>query len=138
MKVEDSIEIAAPVDRVWDLTLDVESWPELTPTITSIRRLDDAPLAIGSSARIKQPAQRERTWTVTELEPKRRFAWATRAMGVTMTGGHELSATPGGTRNTLTVEIEGRLAPLVGLLVRRPIRKAIRTENEGFRVAAER
>ena len=137
MRIEHSIEIAAPVERVWDLTMDVESWPEHTSTITSVERLEDAPLAIGSTARIKQPAQPTRTWTVTALEPKKRFAWATKTMGTTMTGSHYLAPTEHGTRNTLTVDIEGPLAPVVGLLIRRPIRKAITTENEGFKAAAE-
>ncbi|MGE3960094.1 MAG: SRPBCC family protein [Dehalococcoidia bacterium] len=137
MKIEHRIEIAAPVERVWELTLDVEAWPQLTPSITSVRRLDTGPMALGSQARIKQPAQSERTWTVTELQPLRRFAWATKVMGATMTGGHDLEAVPGGTRNTLSVRVEGALAPLLGLLIRRPIAKAIAMENEGFKRAAE-
>ena len=54
-----------------------------------------------------------------------------------MTGGHELEATKVGTRQTLTIDIEDRLAPLVGLLLRIPMRKAIQQENEGFKAAAE-
>lgn len=137
MRISNSIEIAAPVEQVWDLTMDVESWPQHTPTITRIQRLDGGPLRVGAQARIKQPAQGERTWTVTSLVPRERFEWATSAMGVRMAGGHHLASTPGGTRNTLTVDIEGWLAPLVGLLIRGAIRKAIATENEGFRRAAE-
>ena len=137
MRIEDSIDIAAPVERVWELTMDVESWPQLTPTITSVKRLDHGPLAVGSAARIKQPAQAERTWTVTTLEPKQRFAWATKFMGMTMTGGHQLTTTSSGTRNTLTVEVNGALAPVMGLLIRGTMRNAIRQENEGFKKAAE-
>ncbi|MEZ4503873.1 MAG: SRPBCC family protein [Dehalococcoidia bacterium] len=137
MRIEHRIEIAAPVDRVWDLTLDVEAWPELTPTITKVERLDDGPMAIGSQARIKQPAQSTKVWTVTELEPRRRFAWATKAMGTRMTGGHQLEEHEGVTTNTLTVDIEGAMAPIVGRLLSRPIRNAITKENEGFKRAAE-
>jgi len=137
MRIEHSIEIAAPVERVWDLTMDVESWPNLTPTITQIKRLEQGPLAIGASARIKQPAQRERTWTVTALEPKKRFSWSTKAMGMKMTGGHYLAPTTGGTSNTLTLDVEGGLAPVLGPLMRRTLLKSITTENEGFKRAAE-
>jgi len=137
MRIEHSIEIAAPVERVWDLTVDVEAWPALTPTITSVKRMEPGPLALGSTARIKQPAQGERTWTVTDFEPKQRFAWATRAMGVKMTGSHYLAPTAKGTKNTLAVDIEGALAPVLGLIVRGPIRSAITQENEGFKRAAE-
>jgi uncharacterized membrane protein len=138
MRIENTISIEAPVDRVWELTLDVESWPRHTPTMTAIERLDSSPLAVGSRARIKQPAQPTRVWTVTALEPGRRFAWTTRAMGTTMTGSHMLDPGPDGTTiQTLTVDIEGPLGRLVGALVRRPIAKALSAENEGFKQAAE-
>ncbi len=137
MRIEHSIEIAAPVERVWDLTMDVESWPNLTPTITRIQQLDQGPLTVGASARIKQPAQRGRIWTVTALEPKKRFSWATKAMGMKMTGGHYLAPTDAGTTNTLTLDVEGALAPVLGPLMRRTFLKSITTENEGFKRAAE-
>ncbi|MGE0229837.1 MAG: SRPBCC family protein [Dehalococcoidia bacterium] len=137
MRIEHTIDIAAPVDRVWDLTLDVEHWPQLTPTITRVERLDAGPMAIGSQARIKQPAQGTKVWTVTTLEPRRRFAWATKLMGNRMTGGHHLTETAAGTTNRLTVDIEGPLAPVLGLLLRGPIHNAIKKENEGFKRAAE-
>jgi len=137
MRIENVIAINTPVPRVWGLTLDVESWPEHSPTMTSIERLDDGPLAVGSKARVKQPAQRAKVWTVTELDPERSFAWSTRVMGTTMTGRHMMAPSGDGTTQTLTVDIEGPLAPLVGALVRRPILKAISTENQGFKAAAE-
>lgn len=137
MRIEHTIDIAAPAERVWELTLDVERWPQLTPTITKVERLDDGPMAIGSQARIKQPAQGARVWTVNTLEPRRRFIWSTKVMGSRMTGGHQLTETADGTRNHLTVDIDGPLAPVLGLLLRRPILNAITKENEGFKRAAE-
>ena len=47
MRLEHTIDINAPIDRVWDLTLDVEALPNLTSTMTSVERLDDGPLAVG-------------------------------------------------------------------------------------------
>lgn len=137
MRIENSIEIAAPPDEVWGLTVDVEALPSMTPTMTRVERLDSGPMAIGSSARIKQPAQRSRVWTVTELDEQRRFAWSTRAMGMTMTGIHQLEATDQGTSNTLALELEGRLAPVLGPLMSRSMRRALAQENQGFKTAAE-
>lgn len=137
MRIENTIEIAAPVARVWELTLDIETWPEHSPTMTSIERLANGPLDIGSQARIKQPGQRPRVWTITALDENQRFAWSARAMGTTMTAAHVLSPSGAGTTNTLTVDIEGPLAPLIGGLIKHPILKAITTENEGFKSAAE-
>ena len=137
MRIEHTIEIAAPVQRVWELTLDVEAWPRHTPTITRIELLSKPPLAIGSRARIKQPGQRAKVWTVTELDPERSFVWATRSVGMTMTGSHRMEANGSGTTQTLVVDIEGVLGAIVGRLFRGMILKAIRTENEGFKAAAE-
>lgn len=138
MKIENSVEIEAPIDRVWEITLDVEDWPNHTPTMTSIKRIDpDGPLKVGSEVRIKQPGQRAKTWTVTALDLRSRFAWSARFMGTTMTANHYLKASGEGTTNTLRVDIEGRIAPLVGAMIARPIRKAIETENHGLKAAAE-
>ncbi len=137
MKISDTVQIAAPIDRVWDVTIDVEAWPQHTSTITSVDLLGDRPLAVGSSARLKQPAQRAKVWTVTVLEPNARFEWASSVAGQTMTARHELDRSDTGTTNTLTVELDGRLAPVLGVLIGRPIRKALAIENAGIKRAAE-
>jgi uncharacterized protein YndB with AHSA1/START domain len=137
MKIENEIEIAAPVARVWALTVDVEAWPSFTPTMTKVERLDEGELAVGSRARIDQPGQAPRVWTVTELEPQRRFAWATRALGMSMVATHDLVPTDHGTRNIVAVHLHGILGKVLGVLLRRPLRKAITRENLGFKEAAE-
>jgi uncharacterized protein YndB with AHSA1/START domain len=137
MQITHSIEIAAPVARVWALTLDAESRPDFTSTMTRVEWITDPPVRVGSQARVKQPAQSAKLWTVTVLDAERCFAWTTRSMGLRMTATHRLAATDAGTTNALEVEIEGLFAPLFGLLFRSLIRKALATENEGFRRAAE-
>ena len=137
MEITDTTTINAAIDRVWQLTLDVESWPEHTPTMASVEKLDSSPLEVGSRARVKQPGQRSRVWTVTRLEPGEIFAWQTRAFGATMTGSHLIAAHGTGTMQTLRIDIEGALSPVVGAILRRSIRKAICTENQGFKAAAE-
>jgi len=137
MRIEHSIDIAASVRRVWELTADIESWPEFTTTITTIERLDTAPLQVGSAARVKQPGQRARVWTITAIDPEQRFVWSTGLLGTTVTAAHILRESEAGTANTLSVDIEGKLSRLIGTLVRRPIASALETENDGFKAAAE-
>ena len=137
MRIEHVEHIRAPLGQVWEVTVDVESLPTVTPTMTRVERLDEGPLGVGSEIRIKQPGQRERAWTVTEFEPEQRFAWSTRAMGMTMTGRHEVRPSDGGTSNTLSIDLVGTLAPVLGPLLRRPIAKALATENRGFKTAIE-
>lgn len=137
MRIEHAIEIDAPVARVWELTLEVESWPTLTPTMTSVERLDRGPLRVGSRARIEQPGQGAKTWTVSQLDDAKTFAWRTRAFGMTMTATHRLEGHATSTTNRLVVEMDGLLAPILGPLLRRPVLAAITTENQGFKRAAE-
>jgi uncharacterized protein YndB with AHSA1/START domain len=137
MRLEHTLLIEAPVEAVWALTVDAERWPEATPTITTVERLDDGPLSVGSQARIRQPAQPARTWTVRTLEAPHTFVWDTQALGMTMTGGHHLATEGDGCRNTLTLEVTGPLAGVLGSLLRRTLLKAITQENEGFKRVAE-
>lgn len=104
MHCEHTTLIPAPVASVWRLTTDITAWPTFMPTVQRVERLDSGPLRVGSSARIKQPAQTPAVWTVTRLEPMREFTWQTRRMGLRMTGRHLLEPVTGGTRNTLIID----------------------------------
>jgi uncharacterized membrane protein len=137
MGIESSLVIAASVERVWELTGDVESWPKSTPTMTSVVRLDDGALRVGSKARVVQPRQRPATWTVTRIERPHLFEWETKVLSITITASHRLEAAPDACRNTLTVELSGFGSLLLARLVGRKIREAIETENQGFKRTAE-
>ncbi len=138
MRVQHQITIAAPPSRVWVATVDVEALPEYTPTMTEVVRLDQTPLAVGSKVRIKQPLQRAKIWTVTELDENRRFSWTTRSAGTVMSATHDIVQTSTGTTNTLSVDMTGPLGTVLGALIRRQIAKALATENTGLKTAAER
>ena len=134
---EHRIDIDASPAIVWAQTIDVESWPQMFPTVTSVERLDDGPLRVGSRARIKQPGQPHRVWTVATIEPEHRFVWTTQANGFAMMGAHVLTPTTvGGTVNHLMIDVDGPLARLVAALAGRKLRKTLAIENEGFRTAA--
>ncbi len=138
MRLEHTTHIAAPVARVWDLTLDVERWPDTSPTMTSIERLDDGPLRPGSTARVRQPGQRARVWTVETVDPQRCFAWATRAFGCRLVGTHTMEPADDGTTSTLAIDLEGAAAGLVGRLLAPAVRTSLAKENAGFASAASR
>jgi hypothetical protein len=138
MEITSALTIDASVERVWDLTLDLESWPEMTPTMTRVERLDSGPVVVGSRARVTQPKQRPTVWTVTRCEPRSCFEWTTKVAMVTMTASHHLEPTPDGRcRNTLGVAFSGVGAGLARRLLGGAVRHAIETENQGFRAAAE-
>lgn len=129
--------VLAPAERVWALTEDLESWPTLTPTMTSVQRLDAGALRVGSTARVTQPRQRPATWTVTTLEPPRQLTWEAAALGTRLVAGHHVEPVDGGCRTTLTLDLEGGTAPVLSRLAGGTLRSALATENDGFRRAAE-
>lgn len=138
MRLDHALLIHAPLDTVWALTTDVERWPEITPTtITEVRRLDDGPLRVGSTARLRQPMQRPRVWTVVELVENERFVWQARLGPVRLRGEHHLEAVGDACRNTLALEVDGPGGAMLGRLMRRQFAKVLATENAGFARVAE-
>lgn len=137
MTLEDTIHIAALPDVVWAVTEDIERWPEWTPTVTAARRLDDGPFGIGSRARIKQPAQPETDWTVTEYVHGERFTWESGRHGLRMAGSHRIWRDESGTFNTLRLEASGVVAALFWPLLRVAIRRALEAENRGLKARCE-
>lgn len=137
MEITDTIVIDAPLERLWALTLDIESLPSVTPTVTAADRLDDGPVAVGSRARLRQPGLPARTWTVEVVDAPTRFAWATRLLGVRMVGVHELTPTADGRCElTLRVQLQGRGAGLLGRLGGANLARTLAAENAGFARAA--
>jgi uncharacterized membrane protein len=137
MKWEHAVTIDAPAERVWTLTVDVETLPSVTPTVTSVLRLDEGPLALGKRTRLKQPGQAAAVWTVTRFEPTGTFAWQTKRLWLTMVGTHRIEDLGDSCRNTLSLELTGPGARLLGALIGKSVLKAISTENAGFKAVAE-
>src|SRR3954462_2353161 len=69
------IDVEARGEQVWEVLREVELWPEWAPTVTSVRRLDDGPLAVGSRVRVEQPRIPPTEYLVTELDPSCSFTW---------------------------------------------------------------
>lgn len=132
MRVSHTIQIHAPLDRVWAVTLDLERWPDWTPTVTSVKRLDAGPVEVGSRVRMKQPLQPPSEWVVTRCDAGKVFAWETRRPGLRMVGTHEMRTAPPGTTNILHVDAHGPLAVLLWPLLLLAMRRALRDENLGL------
>jgi len=137
MRWTDSLQIRAPADVVWRLTVDVAEWPSFLPTVQRVERLDDGPLRVGSTARLKQPRQTAAVWTVTVLEPGRLFTWQATRTGLTLVASHMLDEIDAGCRNTLTLDATGPAARPFGWLFGRLVQRSLRAENAGFRTKAE-
>ena len=126
------------VEVLWDMTMDLDALPELSPTFSSIEALDPGRVQVGSRFKLKQPGQGVRTWTITAIEPLERFQWQTSATGLTIVATHVLTPLPSDqSRNPLTVELSGWAAGLVGRFLRKPIGRALQRENDGFYQASK-
>src|SRR6185369_5786539 len=95
-----TVDIAAPPERVWQVMVDVERWPEWTRSANSVRRLDRGAFTIGSRARISQPKLLPAVWTVTQLNEGRSFTWAAGGPGFRVSGTHAVESIESGTRAT--------------------------------------
>ena len=132
------VDIVAPPARVWEILIDVERWPDWTPTVLRIERLDAGPLVIGSRARVMQPRLRPAVWKVTELDQaKGVFVWVARSPGIAVTGGHSVHRTPLGSHAMLSITFSGPLAPLVRLMKGKLAQQYARTEAESLKQRSE-
>ncbi|SFQ95317.1 Carbon monoxide dehydrogenase subunit G [Lentzea waywayandensis] len=135
--LEHTITIAAPPERVWDVLVDVERWPERIPTVDSVERLDDGPLAVGSSARLRQPKLPEAVWTVTELTDGTSYTWESKSPGVLGVASHVVEPHPDGTRLTLALSVSGPLSGLGWLFTKGLTRRYVETEAASIKSVAE-
>ena len=139
MEQSTRIDVEAPVEQVWEVLREVELWPEWAPTVTSVRRLDDGPLAVGSRVRVEQPRIPPTEYVVTELEPGRSFTWVATGPGVRTTARHMLEELgTGSTRVTLAVEQAGPVGVVMGRFYRRLTDRYLTAEAEGIKARSER
>ena len=138
LHIEEHIEIAAPPATVWAVVADLPAWPTWTPTVATIEVLDAGPPHLGQRARLRQPGYRPALWTVTRVAEGTGFWWETRTLGMTVTAGHAIRPTPAGSRVTLSIDVSGPTAALLGWIVARVSRRFLPQEAAGLRAASER
>ncbi|HZE44828.1 MAG TPA: SRPBCC family protein [Steroidobacteraceae bacterium] len=131
-----TVNIDAPPEKVFAVLCDVERWPEWTPTMTSVQRLDQGPFGVGSVARVRQPKLRPTVWKVTALEAQN-FTWVTSAPGLRMQAGHAVERSRLGSRVELSFEISGFLGPVVALVYGGLIEEYVATESQKLKQRAE-
>ena len=58
MRFSSSVEINAPVEKVWSLVDRLEEWPQWMPSIKKIERVSAGPLAVGSQLSVTAKVSR--------------------------------------------------------------------------------
>ena len=138
MRIEASVDVAAPAQVVFDTYVDVELWPSWTGSVTGVEPLDRGPLRVGARTRVRQPRLPVAIWQVTALEPGREFTWQTRGAGVLTTATHRVTPiTDIRCRVTAILRQAGPLAAVVGLTHRWLTRRYLDTELRGLKAYCE-
>jgi hypothetical protein len=129
MRYETSTTTSAEPARLWAVVADVEKWPEWIDVYEYVRPDQQGPMRLGHTARVKQRGLAAGTWTVTELDEGKVFAWESRQPGVRLLGRHVVTAEPGGgSRLTLQLEQSGWLSGLVTALMGGKVRRYVDLE----------
>jgi len=138
MDFDESIEIDAPQERVWQVLSDLEAWPRRIETVDEVELLTPSPLSQGSRVRLKQPKLPEGTWEITVWGEPSYFEWRQKSGGITSVAGHRVETLEHDrSRLTLSLEMRGLLIPVVGLFYRDLINRYMSIEAEGMKRAAE-
>jgi uncharacterized membrane protein len=135
---QDSVEIDAPPQLVWDVFSDVERWPEWTASVTSLVGLDGPALAVGRRFAIKQPGMQKLVWKVTEIDSGSSWTWVQRSPGVLGTARHDVTA-QSGSRTLVRQQLDQRgvLGALVGRLMVKKTRRFLELEAQGLKARSE-
>jgi uncharacterized membrane protein len=138
MRFEQSVDIDASQQRVWDVLSDLEAWPQRIETVDYLELLTPTPVAEGSRVRLKQPRLPEGTWDVTVWDAPSYFEWRQKSGGVTSVAGHRVEALEvGRSRLTLTLDMRGLLVPIVALFYKGLTNRYMTLEAQGMKRAAE-
>lgn len=132
-----TVEVNTPAARVFEVMTDVERWHEWTPSVTSIKRLDAGPVAVGTRAVVRQPKFPPAIWTVSAIEPGRGFTWVNRAPGVFVSAQHIVEPTSDGSRATLSLCYEGWLGRLLARWTNGITNRYLAMEASGLKARAE-
>lgn len=137
MRFESSIEINAPVKKVWALIDKLEEWPQWMPSIKKIERVSKGPLAVGSQLSVMARVSGlpvKLLMTIREFVPERTVVMQGKTLGTNLTRFYNLGPVNGKTKVTIGGEVSGALAWLAcrgGKKVSAEIAEAAKKKVEG-------
>lgn len=113
MRFSSSVEINAPVEKVWSLIDKLEEWPQWMQSIKNIERVSEGPLAVGSQLSVTAKVSRltvNLLMTISEFVPERSVIMQGKALGTKLTRFYFLEPVNGKTKVTIGGEVSGLLA----------------------------
>jgi uncharacterized membrane protein len=137
MRFESSIDINAPIEKVWALVDKLEEWPQWMPSIKKIERLSEGPLAVGSQLSVTAEVSGLAVtllMTITEFVPQQSVVLEGKALGTNLTRFYNLEPVNDKTKVTVGGDVSGALAWLAhrgGQAISDEIALAVKTRIEG-------
>jgi len=113
MRFSSSVEINAPVEKVWALVDRLEEWPQWMASIKKIERVSEGPLTVGSQLSVTAKVSRltvNLLMTIIEFVPERSVVMQGRALGTNLTRFYFFEPVNGKTKITIGGEVSGLLA----------------------------
>jgi len=113
MRFESSIDIDAPVEKVWALIDKLEEWPQWMPSIKKIERVSKGPLTTGSQLSVTAKVSGLTVtllMTITKFVPERTVVLGGEALGTKLTRFYMLEPVNGKTKATIGGDVSGALA----------------------------
>jgi carbon monoxide dehydrogenase subunit G len=138
MRFESSIDINAPVEKVWALIDKLEEWPQWMPSIKKIERVSKGPLTAGSQLSVTAKVSGLTVtllMTIIEFVPERTVVMQGKALGTNLTRFYTLEPVNGKTKVTIGGEVSGALAWLAcrgGKKVSAEIAQVVKKKIEGL------
>jgi hypothetical protein len=95
-------DVGSPPDKVWDVLVDLDAWPQWGPTVAGAKLTDTGALALGARGKIRTPLGVWLPFIVTEFEQGRSWAWSVAGVPATR---HEVRPAEGGCRVAFAVPL---------------------------------
>ena len=139
MRFESSVDINAPVAKVWVLVDKLEEWPQWMPSIKKIKKVSEGPLGADSQLSVTASVSGSTLkllMTITKFVPERNVVLQGKVLGTKLTRFYTLEPVNGKTKLTIGGDVSGPLAWLArrgGQKVSVEIGLAVKTRIEGSR-----
>jgi uncharacterized protein YndB with AHSA1/START domain len=132
-RIEESVEIRRPVDKVFAYTTDAKNWPQWQSTIPKAAQTSPGPVGVGTTfdgtIRLMGPGMK---WTAiaTEYEPHRKFGKNITSGFITTEQHNTYAPISGGTRLTIVYDFKAAglmalFSPILASALRKALKKAL-------------
>lgn len=138
MRIEDSIDIDAPAERVWRAVSDPTQWNHWTAIQGLIVETLDAEVRPGQRTRIQQKPFPASTWVLTVLVPGREVTWLAKSLGSRFLAGYVLRPNGSGLTVEAFVEHHSWVSFLTGPMVAANAAPKLRTDLMRLKEYSER